>query len=92
MNKKELIERIDNLNAQIKEAKRKYIEEHAPFKVGDVIELNDMQGIIEGITLNACCEFEGDWRKFKKDGTMFTNSNHLYWYQLAKAKKVSQLS
>lgn len=75
-----------------KEAKRKYIEENAPFKVGDIIEFNDMQGIIESITLNVCNEFEGNWRKFKKDGTMFSNPTHLYWFQLAKAKKISQLT
>ena len=85
MTKQELVNRIDNLNAQIAEAKRKYIEEYSPFKVGDTIEYDGMQGIIESITLNSLCDFEGSWRKYKKDGTMYANSTHIYSFQLSEA-------
>ncbi len=88
MTKQELVCRIDKLNAQIIEAKRKYIDEHSPFKVGDTIELDGMQGIIESIFLSSTCDFEGMWRKYKKDGTLYANVTHLYSFQLSKAKLI----
>lgn len=99
MGKSEFIKKIEALEHTKKKAlefnqretdkvKNQYIAENCRLQVGDVVKLGDMVGTIEELDVESDGRFFGRWRKTKKDGEPFKESNRFYSFDFDKMEKV----
>lgn len=60
---------IDEIHNQINKLENEYCIEHAPFKIGDKIQINDKQGYITDIQGDIFLDrFEYKWKPINKNG------------------------
>lgn len=92
--KKELIEsKIEDLQSELNELRKQYIDDNALFKKGDEISVKGTKGVIVDVamyesTSGKFVSFSYFWNKYKKDGTLSKTKYQLFENEVQVAKKL----
>lgn len=92
--KKELIEsKIEELQSELNELRKQYINDNALFKKGDEISVKGTKGVIVDVAIyesvsGKFVSFSYFWNKYKKDGTLSKTKYQLFENEVQVAKKL----